>query len=416
VRDNQHMTESKRRAALLTLLAAAVAAGSGPPARAAAPAALADGSNQLGFDLHRALRGQPGNFVFSPASIFLALVMPWSGARGATAAQMGKVLHVDGTPEAVLPAAGAMLKGLEEARGTNTLRIANRLFAEKSYTFVGAYLDSMARFGAPAQQVDFARSPDTARGTINAWVSQQTADRIKDLLPPGSVTKDTRLTLVNAIYLLAAWEHPFSEHATRPAPFYANGGAARDVPTMNTTETFGYAALPGVKVLNMPYAGGALAMTVLLPDERAGVAALEERVDAAQLAAWVGALKPERVAVALPKFKVDPAEPLALSQELSRLGMPLAFDPRRADFTGIAAPVKLEDRLLVNEVFHKAFVNVDEKGTEAAAATAVVMMRATSMRPVSEPKPFVADHPFLFLIRDTRSGLVLFLGRVADPG
>ena len=376
---------------------------------------MASSSNQLGFDLHRSLRGQPGNFVFSPASIFVAMVMPWSGARAATATQMSRVLHLDGTPDTVLPAASAMIKGLEDARGNNTLRIANRLFAEKSYAFERAYLDRMAAFGAPAERVDFRRAPEPARSGINVWVAQQTADKIKDLLPPGSVTTDTRLALVNAIYLLAAWQIPFSESATKAEAFYVGGAAPRDVPTMHLVETFGYAELPGVKLLNLPYAGGALMMTVLLPAERTGLTALEERLDAAQLATWVGAAKAERVSVALPKFKIDPAQPIKLSDELTKLGMPLAFDRRRADFTGIAAPPSPDDRLLISEVFHKAFVSVDEKGTEAAAATAVVMMRAAGMMRQDEPKPFVVDHPFLFLIRDGRTGLVLFLGRVVDP-
>jgi serpin B len=383
-------------------------------ASAAAPD-LARSSNQLGFDLHRSLRAQPGNLVFSPASVFVALVMPWSGARGATAAEMGRVLHLDGPPDSVLPAARGLLEGLESAGGGNTLRVANRLYAERSYTFERVYLDRMAALGAPTERVDFRGAFDAVRGVINAWVSQQTADKIKDLLPSGALTTDTRLVLVNAIYLLASWEHPFGAGATRPAPFHVGGTTARDVPTMHRVETFGYAELPGLKVLDLPYAGGALVMTVLLPAERAGLTELEGRIDATQLAGWTRALQPERVSVALPKFKVDPARPLALSQELKRLGMPLAFDRRRADFTGIAAPPDPDDRLVVSEVFHKAFVNVDEKGTEAAAATAVVMPRAAGMRMQPDPKTFVADHPFLFLIRDTRSGLVLFLGRVVDP-
>ena len=184
---------------------------------------------------------------------------------------------------------------------------------------------------------------------------------------------------------------------------------------MHVVETMGYAEAPGLKVLDMPYAGGALRMTILLPDERGGLPALEERIDAAGLASWAAAARAQRVSVALPKFKIDPSQPIRLKDELTKLGMPLAFDRRRADFTGIAAPPHPDDRLLISEVFHKAFVSVDEKGTEAAAATAVMMMRATGMMQPQEPRPFVADHPFLFLIRDTRTGLVLFLGRVVDP-
>jgi serpin B len=407
------MPSAARRTAAFTLIAATLPLLAGA-AETGAPA-MATNGNQLGFDLYRSLRGQGGNFVFSPASIFVAMVMPWSGARAETAAQMSRVLHLQGTPDAVLPAASALIKGVEGARGSNTLRIANRLFAEKSYTFERPWLDGMAAFGAPAERVDFSHAPEAARGGINAWVAQQTADKIKDLLPSGSVTPDTRLALVNAIYLLAAWEHPFAEAATRKEPFYVGGTTARDVPTMHLVETMGYAEAPGLKVLNLPYEGGALMMTVLLPDERHGLAALEERIDATRLASWAGAAKAQRVSVALPKFKIDPTQPIRLKDELTRLGMPLAFDRRRADFTGIAAPPRPDDRLLISEVFHKAFVSVDEKGTEAAAATAVVMMRAAGMMRQDEPRPFVADHPFLFLIRDGKTGLVLFLGRVVDP-
>lgn len=404
----------------LRLVASCVLLGLAAPllARGVAPPApdLAAGSNQLGFDLHRALRGQPGNLAFSPASIFVALVMPWSGARGATATEMGRVLHVDGGAEAALPAAAAMLGRLDDSsRTAYTLRAANRLFADKSLPIERAYLDRMAAFGAPAEPVDFRRAPEAARGRVNAWVEKETAERIKDLLPPGSVNRETRLALVNAIYLLAEWAQPFMAEATQPRPFYAGGTTARPVPTMRQLATFGYAEAPGLQVLEMPYKGGELAMTILLPAERTGLAALEGRIDAARMSGLVASLRKTRVSVLLPKFMVDPAQPLALAEELTRLGMPLAFDPARADFTGISAPRNPADRLYISQVFHKAFVRVDEKGTEAAAATAVLMARAGSAMPVEQPKEFVADHPFLFVIRDVRSGRILFLGRVVDP-
>jgi serpin B len=295
-----------------------------------------------------------------------------------------------------------------------TLRVANRLFAEKSYALEAPYVARMSALGAPTEPVDFRRAPGAARVHINSWVAQQTADRIKDLLPAGAINDQTRLALVNAIYLLADWAEPFRKEATRPRPFHAPGKAPREVPTMGQVAHFKYGEAPGVQLLEMPYVGGDIAMTFVLPTEREGLGAIEGRLDAAQLAAWVGAMKGERVSVALPKFTVDPSQPLKLSDELTRLGMPLAFDTGRADFTGIAAPPDPADRLVISEVFHKAFVKVDEKGTEAAAATAVVMMRAGSAA-MQPPKQFVADHPFLFFIRDTRSGLVLFMGRVVDP-
>jgi serpin B len=404
------------RSPILSLLLASLLLATPLLSRAAPPPAgpdLSTASNRLAFDLHRALRSQPGNLAFSPASIFVALSMPWSGAKGATAAEMARVLHLEGSPEAVLPAAGALLRGLNDpGRTAYTLRVANRLFAEKSYPLERAYLDRMAGLGAPLEPVDFRHAHERARQQVNAWVAKETADRIRDLVPPGAVDPDTRLALVNALYLLADWLQPFTAESTRPRPFHGPA-PARDVPTMHQLATFGYAEADGLKLLEMRYRGDELAMDVLLPAPADGLTALEERIDATRLAAWLAALKPERVSVALPKFTLDPAKPIALADVLRALGMPLAFDRRRADFTGIASPPDPADRLFVSEVFHKAFVKVDEKGTEAAAATAVVMARAAGM-PLPA-KEFVADHPFLFVIRDVRSGLVLFVGRVVDP-
>ncbi|HET8644896.1 MAG TPA: serpin family protein, partial [Vicinamibacteria bacterium] len=299
------MTRTHFVAALVAALALAcplVGRGSAAPG-----VDLAGSSNRLGFDLQRALRGQAGNFAFSPASIFVALVMPWSGARGATATEMGRVLHLDAAPDAVLPQASALLGRLHDPQRTAyTLRVANRLFAERSYTFEKPYLDRMAAFGAPTERVDFRGAAEAARGRINGWVEQETAGRIKDLVPGGAVNTETRLALVNAIYMLAEWAQPFTAEATQPRPFYAGGTTARDVPTMRQLGSFSYAEAPGLQVLEMPYRGGELAMTILLPRERAGLGALESRLDAAQLAAHVAALKPERVSILLPKFTVDP--------------------------------------------------------------------------------------------------------------
>jgi serpin B len=408
-----------RRALVGVVAAAALAApravGAGEAPAAGGPG-LAEASNRLAFELHRSIAAQPGNVAFSPASIFVALLMPWTGARGETAAEMARVLHLQGRPESVLPEAAALLRALNDpARTDYTLRVANRLFAERTYTLERAYLDQMAGLGAPLEEVDFRRASEAARAHINGWVAKETADRIRNLLPAGSVNAETRLALVNALYLLADWQRPFTAETTRPRAFHGPAGGARDVPTMNQLASFRYAEADGVKVLEMPYKGGELAMTVVLPAARDGLGALEQRVDAAQLGRWVAALRDERVLVALPKFTIDPAQPIALAEELRRLGMPLAFDAGRADFTGIASPPSPADRPVISEVFHKAFVKVDEKGTEAAAATAVIMQRAGAAMPQQPPKEFVADHPFLFVIRDVRSGLVLFAGRVVDP-
>lgn len=385
------------------------------PAPSSAPSGFASASNTFGLDLYGQLRATPGNLAFSPASVSLALTMTWGGARTETAAQMARVLHLEGDAEPAFSAAGQQIQAWNDpTRSAYTLAIANRLFGEKSYTFKADYLQKVSTsFQAPLDAMDFAHAFEQGRQTINGWVSEQTKDRIQNLLPPNSITDQTRLVLVNAIYLLADWENPFEASRTRPETFY--GQSPKEVPTMHQGEIFRFAATDGVRVLEMPYVGGQLAMVFVLPEARDGLPAVEDRLSDAALQGWIAAATPQRVIVSLPRFEVNPAEPIRLSDTLKEMGMTLAFDRRAADFTGIADPPDPDDRLAISEVFHKAFVKVDEKGTEAAAATAVVMMRAGSAPPSTPPAEFKADHPFLFFLRDLRSGAVLFVGRVDDP-
>lgn len=385
------------------------------PALTPSQAALAQRLNRLTTEVYGQLRGQPGNLVVSPASLALALTMTWSGARGDTAREMAAVLHIDGSPPEALAAAGAQLNAWNDPGRTKyTLAVANRLFGEATTAFDPAFVADTERFfKAPLEGVDFVNQADAGRQRINAWVAEQTRDRIRELLPAGSVDGQTRLALVNAIYLLADWENPFNPAWTKPAPFYTPGGA-RDVPTMAQVEAFRYGRADGVSVLEMPYVGGDLSMVVVLPDARDGLGAVEERLSAETLARWIDAARLQQVRVWLPRFEIDPPQPLALAPVLAALGMPTAFDRRRADFTGIADPPNPDDRLFISQVFHKAYVKVNEQGTEAAAATAVVMARAGSA-PSAPPPEFRADHPFLFFIRDNRTGVILFAGRVVDP-
>jgi serpin B len=377
---------------------------------------LATSNNAFAVDLYAKARDQKGNLALSPLSISTALTMTWAGARGETAAQMKKVLHIEGTQDQAIDTAGKLVQSYASGSGTITLRVANRLFGEKTYSFEQAYLDrTKAAFGAPLEPVDFKGASEDARKHINEWISKETQDRIKDLIPARGLNADTRLVLTNAIYFLGDWMTPFNKEATRPAPFFTSKTDKKDVPTMNQTEGFRFAAADGVKLLEMPYDGGSMAMTLVLPDAVDGLDAVEKKLSPVTLDGWIAALKPERVTVALPKFEVNPAASLSLGDMLVGLGMPLAFDRDKADFTGIANPPKPADRLYIDKVFHKAFVKVDEKGTEAAAATAVVMARNGAAAPPKPPPEFRADHPFLFLLRDTRSGVILFMGRVADP-
>jgi serpin B len=396
-----------RLAAFLAALAAVV----GMPVSARGDAT---GGNAFALDLYGALRDRPGNLAVSPASLELALTLALAGAKGATADEVAGVLHLPRTPGGDLGRATELMARLDDpARTSYTLRAANRLFVERSYALEPAYLERVATLGAPLEAVDFRGAFEPARLRINRWVAEQTANRIRDLVPPGAVDADTRLALVNAIYLLADWLSPFTREATAPGPFHLAGGAQKDVPTMHQVASFRFAAADGATLLELPYVGDELAMVIVLPDEEDGLAELETGLDAARLEAWIAGMRRERVAVSLPSFTVDPPAPLALAAPLRSLGIELAFDRERADFTGLANPSDPADRLYISEVFHKAFVKVDEKGTEAAAASAVMMARVASAE--APPKEFRADHPFLFVIRDQKTGAFLFLGRVADP-
>lgn len=386
-----------------------------PPVSGGPSATAIQASNDFAFDLHRRLRRRPGNLAFSPASISVALAMTWGGAEGETAAEMAQVMR--------FPAADTLHDGWATAvkrwqtKSQNyELATANRLFGEKTYSFETSFLTATkAHYGAPLEPRDFKTAPGAQRTYINDWVAKNTRQRIVDLLPPPSIRSDTRLVLVNALYLKADWSSQFKDAGTRDADFFIDGAKSVTTPMMNQTASFRYAAPDGVQVLEMPYKGGDLSMVVVLPVARDGLPAVEAKLDAAQLSGWMKGMAYERVSLTLPKFKIDPPKAIDLAKTLKSMGMALAFDRNQADFTGIADPPNAADRLYIGNVFHKAFVAVDEAGTEAAAATAVVMPRAGSAAPVAPPVRFVADHPFLFFIREVKSEAILFVGRVSDP-
>ncbi len=373
---------------------------------------LARSNNAFGLDLFAKIRAQKGNLALSPLSLATALTMTWAGARGETAAQMKKVLHQSGTIEQALDLNSKLLASYQDPELKVTLRIANRLFVERTYALKPPYLDiTRTTFGAPVEAVDFQHGPDASRQHINTWVASATEARIKDLIPPEGVTTATCLVLANALYFHGGWKQPFSKQLTAAAPFHLTASESHDVPTMHHADRFRFAATDGVKLLEMFYVGSALAMTLVLPDQKDGLDAVEARLSPATLDVWLGALAPDRVDVALPRFEIDSADSLALADDLEALGMPLAFNPSRADFTGIATP-----SLYIDKVFQKAFIKLDEKGTEAVAATAVVgSRRSANGKPPPPTVEFHADHPYLFFIRDVRSGMILFMGRVSDP-
>jgi serpin B len=376
---------------------------------------LASSSNAFGFDLFRRLREDPGNLVVSPASITTALAMTWAGARGETAAQMQRVLHFEGQAQEVAATSGRLARFLEDPGRPITFRIANQLFGERTYTFEQAFLDSTkAAYGAPIELLDFKGEPERARLRVNTWVEGKTEKRIADLIPPEGIDSTTRMVLVNAIYFLGDWADPFEASSTQPAPFHTTKTDEKAVPTMHRAGALRTARRDGVSLVELPYKGGSMSMVLVLPDRVDGLAAVEKSLDAAALDRLVSSMQSQQVLVSIPRFEIKPAAPVRLKEHLQAMGMSVAFERGRADFTGMAAPPDPRERLFIGEAFHKAFVRVDEKGTEAAAATAVVM--AAGSGPPPKLVEFTADHPFLFFIRDTASGLILFMGRVADPG
>ena len=381
----------------------------------AAAKRFATSNNAFGFDVYNEIRNTPGNLAMSPTSLSVALAMTWVGAKGDTWTEMRKVLHFESSPADVMRDATLSTQLLENPSRGLKISFANRLFGEKTYTFEKSYLDSTDKtFGAGLEAVDFLKDAEKSRETINAWVEKKTEKRITDLIPSGSLNQDTRLVLVNAIYFLADWQHPFDKARTQPDDFIVSSSNKVRAQMMHHEASYNFAEVDGAKLLELPYQGGEMSMLVALPNEADGIAKLEKVLSADKLAEWSKAMKSERVKVSLPKFEVNPSKATKLDDALKKLGMKLAFDRKGADFTGMAKPPSPGEQLVVSHVFHKAFVKVDEKGTEAAAASAV-SMSAKGAAPPAAAKELKVDHPFVYLIRDNKTGLVLFMGRVADP-
>lgn len=350
------------------------------------------------------------NLIVSPASIATAFAMLHAGARGTTATELARAFHWPEDPRVLHDAFTQTLQAWATPIAGVELRVANRLFGDKAIELEPAYLELGKRvFGAPLEAVDFRGNADAERMKINAWVEEQTRDRIEDLLPAGSLRADARLVLVNAVYFKASWEDEFSERATKPGDFFAAAGK-RTAQMMHRTGHMAFATHDGARLVDLPYGEGRYAMTIVLPDARDGLAKIEGKLGAQWLADGVAKYGHERVALSLPKFEIEAGDPLLLRAVMNKLGVSAVFGDG-ADLTGIAPA---SEQLQVSEAFHKAFIAVDEKGTEAAAATAI-SARAGSAPPSNEPIPFAVDRPFLFAIRDTQSGALLFLGHVVDP-
>jgi serpin B len=365
----------------------------------------------FGVELFQKLRERGGNLFFSPHSISIALAMTYAGGRSTTEAEMAGVLHY-GLPQSALhPAMNALDLALESRGqgaagkdgGAFRLKIANALWGQRGYPFLPSFLDLLAQnYGAGMRLMNFKDAPEPSRQQINEWVAQKTEDRIKDLLQPGDVRNDTKLVLTNAIYFNAAWKHAFEPAATVPGTFTKSDGTKLSAQLMTERNRYGYANVSGWEAVELPYDGGELSMVVMLP---AGpLEKAEPGFTPEVLQRILGALATEEVALTLPKFKLETR--VKLKETLEALGMTESFSAA-ADFSGIDG----RRYLIIGEVIHKAFVAVDEAGTEAAAATAVIMPPGAAP---GDPRTVRVDRPFLFVIRDVATGAVLFMGRVVE--
>lgn len=372
---------------------------------------ITEGNNTFALELYAKLRAEKGNLFLSPYSISTALAMTYEGAKGETASQMAHVLHFPSSMgrEQIGSAFGRIIRNLNERgrKGAYTLTVANALWGQKGYGFLKEYLKSVeTNYDGRLSEVDFVNAAETARKTINTWVEKQTKEKIKDLIPTGVLDHMTRLVLTNAIYFKGNWASKFKKDQTKDAPFTLADGSEIQTPMMNQTGKFDYMETETFQGLELPYVKNELSMIILLPKAKDGLDELEKSLTGENLSLWMGKLFSREVVVSIPKFKAT--SQFGLASTLGSMGMKDAFSDK-ADFSGMDG----RKDLFISAVIHKAYVDVNEEGTEAAAATGVAM-RLSSLGP-SETAVFLADHPFVYLIRDNRSGCILFLGRLMNP-
>jgi serpin B len=379
---------------------------------AADKTALAGENNDFALALYERLLGREGNLFFSPASVSVGLGMTSGGARGETAAEMEKVLRFPLKPQRLHPAFAGLLWDWH-SRGRPTayrLYLANSLWAQQAYDFVPDFFAlTRDNYGASLEKVDFSARPNAAREAINAWTARKTNDRIKELIAPNFIRPETTLILVNAVYFKGGWHRPFKPVATKAGPFHVQEGRSVEVPFMHQTEPFRFFSDAAVQVLELPYVGEDLSMVVVLPEKVDGLAEVEKTLTPEKLSKWLDRSRRREVVVALPKFKRTCD--FDLSPTLTAMGMPLAFDREKADFSGMCP----RNGLYLGAVVHQATVEVTEEGTEAAAATDARNEKKSDRPDPADRVEFKADHPFLFLIRHRSSGSILFLGRVTNP-
>ncbi len=377
---------------------------------------LAADNRAFALDLYHRLESREGNLFYSPYSISSALAMTYAGAEGQTAEEMAAVFHFLMEENRLHPAFNALDQYLEslakqeipdDAGEAFQLNIANAIWGQKDFHFESEFLDTLAaNYGAGLRLLDYVQSPEESRVTINDWVSDQTRERIQDLIPQGAIDSDTRLVLSNAIYFKATWLEPFEESLTEDGIFHGLNGQEINTPMMSlgSDASFLYYQGDGFQVVDLPYLGGQVSMLVLVPDQ-GNFYNFESGLDSAVLDQIVAGLAYRPMYLNFPKFEFE--SEISLAQTLAEMGMPSAFNDG-ADFSGMTG----QKDLFISDVFHKAFVSVDEEGTEAAAATAVVMSLTSAP---ADPLRLVVDRPFLFLIRDHQTNSILFMGRVVEP-
>jgi serpin B len=374
---------------------------------------LTDGNGAFAFDLYKLLSEEEGNLFYSPYSISAALAMTYAGARGDTEKQLADTLRFYLSQNQLHPAFNSLDQELasrgEGAEGKDgegfRLNIVNAIWGQKDYAFLVSFLDTLAEnYDAGLRIVDFIGETELSRITINDWVSDETEGRIKDLIPQGAINQMTRLVLTNAIYFNAAWQYPFEKDATSPGVFYLVNGDEVTVPMMEQQESFSYIKGDNYQVVELPYDGQELSMVIILPDP-GQFALFEETIEYQKIKGIIESLERREVRLRMPKFEFDSS--FSLKKALTEMGMPVAFS-EGADFSGMTG----KKDLFISDVIHKAFVSVDEAGTEAAAATSVIM-ELTAMP--ETPLEVTLNRPFIFLIRDIETGAILFVGRVINP-
>jgi serpin B len=378
-------------------------------------AKAAQGNNAFAIELYRQLRKQSGNLFFSPESISTALAMTYAGARADTAAEMAKTLHFTLPQRQLHPAVAALLRDRNTAHDGYQLKEADALWVQTGYSLLPEFLKlTKDHYEAGLNQVDFQGATEASRQTINLWVEQRTENKIRELLQPRTLNSDTRLVLTNAIYFKGDWEEQFKKEDTKNEDFRLSAGRAIKTPLMHLTTGFNYSDGGSVQLLEIPYKNKELSMIVLLPKAIEGLLAFEESLTPVNMQQLLGQLRPARtVIVTMPKFKMEAQ--FGLKDTLIVMGMKEAFDKKMADFSGLASreTMQRDGNLYIGAVIHKAYVDVNEEGTEAAAATAVTGVLTASLP--TRPIIFRADHPFMCVIRDNRSRSILFIGRVTDP-